>query len=142
MPTKQELDRCYMKVALAHAALSKAKRKQVGCCLVTSTGIIVPGVNGMASGADNTCEIMQDEQLVSKSEVIHAELNSILKSAKQGVSVQDCKVYVTLSPCTSCAEMLVQVGVQEVVYLEEYRCRKGIDRLQQAGIICRQFQLN
>lgn len=142
MPSQYELDKCYMEVAISHAQLSKAVRKKVGACLVTSTGVIIPGYNGMSKGGSNACEIPSEYdpwKLVSKPEVIHAELNCILKSAKQGVSCKGSSIYVTLSPCLPCSEMLIQAGIKEVIYLEEYRCIEGIDNLNRRAVVVRQF---
>lgn len=142
MPSQYDKDKCYMEVALSHAALSKATRKKVGACLVTSTGVIIPGYNGMSTGGSNECEIPSEfdpEFLISKPEVIHSELNCILKAAKQGVSCGGSRIYVTLSPCLPCSEMLIQAGIVEVIYLEEYRCTKGVDNLRNRAIVVRQF---
>jgi len=149
MPKQSELDQCYMQVAISHSKLSKAIRKKVGACLVTSNGIIVPGVNGLASGGSNTLEYTEwygdanDQScvIVTKSEVIHAELSCLLKCAKEQVSCLGCKIYITLSPCLVCSEMLAQASVSEVIYLEEYRDTSGIDNLKKHDIVTRQITL-
>ena len=79
--------------------------------------------------------------LTTKPEVIHAELNCILKAAKEGVSVEDATIYTTLSPCVPCAAMLINAGIKELVWQETYRDTSGLDLLKQAGIITRQVQL-
>ena len=135
--TKQEqIDSVYMGTALLHARLSKAQRAKVGAVLVTKSGVTLTGFNGTPSGWDNTCE---DSQNITKPEVIHAELNCILKAAKEGVSVIDSTVYVTLSPCVPCAAMLAQAGIRELVYKDVYRNTEGIDLLQNYGIVTRQI---
>ncbi len=139
MANQVELDCCYIKVAEAHARLSRAERKRVGACLVTQSGVIIPGYNGTPSGTDNACEDEVDGALVTKPEVIHAELNCILKAAKEGVSVVGSKLYVTLSPCLPCSAMLKQAGVSEIVYLEGYRDSSGIDYLRSHGVKVRKF---
>lgn len=143
MSSQSELDNCYMQVCLSHAKLSKAQRKKVGACLVTNTGVIIPGYNGLASGGSNVCEVIYNDNygeiLSTKPEIIHSELNCILKSAKEGISCLGSKIYVTLSPCLPCSEMLIQAGISEVIYLEEYRCTKGIDNLKNRGIVIRKF---
>lgn len=140
MPSQTELDHCYMQVALAHKALSKAVRKKVGACLVTNTGVIIPGYNGLASGGDNELEhVKASGELITKEEVIHAELNCILKAAKEGVSCLDSTLYVTLSPCLPCSEMLAQSGIKEVVFMEEYRDLSGIRNLLNKGIRVRGY---
>jgi len=67
--------------------------------------------------------------LKSKDSVIHAEANTILFAAKNGISTNGCTLYVTLSPCIECSKMIIQSGIKRVVYLSEYRVTTGIDFL-------------
>jgi dCMP deaminase len=69
--------------------------------------------------------------LVTKPEVLHAEMNCILKAAKTGHAVKGATLYVTLSPCIECSKYILQSGVSKVVYLTEYRNKAGIDLLSQ-----------
>ncbi len=136
MVNKESLDKCYMSVAFAHARLSKGVRAKVGAALVTNSGAILAGYNGLAPYGSNELEyITEDGQLVTKPEVIHSELNCILKAAKEGVSVLGSTIYITLSPCLVCSEMLIAAGVKRVVYYNEYRCTLGLDNLTKQGII-------
>jgi len=135
MPSQHELDTCYMKVALAHSELSKANRKKVGACLVTPSGVIIPGYNGTPAGWDNVCEYNN----VTSPYVIHAELNCILKASKEGISIKGSNIYVTLSPCQQCSAMIAQAGISEVIYLEEYRDKTGIYELMKNNIKVRKF---
>lgn len=129
MASPQELDKCYMAVAEAHAELSKAKRKKVGACLVTHSGTILAGCNGLAPHGSNDLEVLRDGELVTKEEVIHAELSCILRAAKEGVSIQGSTLYVTLSPCKRCSEMISAAGVKRVVWKELYRDVCGLENL-------------
>lgn len=125
------LDDVYMGTAFLHARKSKAVRAQVGAVIVTKTGVLIPGYNGTPSGTNNVCE---DENNKTKPEVIHAELNCVLKAAREGISIAGCKVYVTHSPCLSCAALLIQAGVGEVIYNQIYRSADGVNYLANAGI--------
>lgn len=146
MASQQETDSLYMGTALLFSRLSKAKRAQVGSCLVTQHGIILGGVNGTAMGRPNDCEteeldyIGRVKRLTTKPEVIHAELNAILKAAKEGVSCVGATVYVTLSPCVPCSAMLVQAGVKRVVYKDTYRDTQGVELLLQSGLQVEQYK--
>ena len=124
-------DDTYLGIAALVAKHSKAKRKQVGAVLVTVNGVMLPGYNGTFSGADNACE---DDDGVTLPTVLHAELNCLLKAAKEGVSVKDSTMYVTLSPCERCAAMLVQSGIKRLVYGEQYRESAGIELMRNAGV--------
>lgn len=137
MANQKELDLCYMSVAEAHAKLSKAQRKKVGCALVTANGVVLGGTNGMAPGSSNELEWKDGpfEVLITKPEVIHAELNCILKAAREGVSVVGGTLYTTLSCCKPCSEMVAAAGIKRVVYTEEYRDTSGIENLKALGVL-------
>lgn len=142
MADQKQLDETYMGTALLHARLSKAKRAQVGAVLVTSQGVTLTGYNGTPRGLPNECETVVktslpylfEDTLVTKREVIHAELNCILKAAREGVSCIGATMYVTLSPCVPCAAMMIQAGVKRLVYKEMYRDQGGINLLRDAAI--------
>lgn len=132
-------DLIYMQTAEAFAQLSKAQRKKVGAILVTNQGVVIPGVNGTPSGTSNICEdieytIGNIANLVTKPEVIHAELNCILKCAKEGVSCLDAVLYTSLSPCLPCSAMLKQAGVKKVYYRDLYRDESGVSFLINNGV--------
>jgi dCMP deaminase len=142
MATIEDTNNLYMGVAILHAKLSKAKRAKVGACLVTKNGTILGGVNGTPSGTDNTCEVSDNcGNLTTKKEVIHAELQTVLKAAKEGICVENGKMYVTLSPCLSCSAMMIQAGIKEVFYLEAYRDLSGVQYLQESGVLVHQLKV-
>lgn len=129
------IDKSNMQIALELSKRSKAIRAKVGCLLVTSDQIMIGAYNGTPSGWDNCCEDDIDNKLVTKSSVIHSELNAILHAARQGVSVKGATLYVTLSPCLSCSAMISQVGIKRVVYLNEYRDTTGVDVLREHDVV-------
>ena len=137
MTTQKQLDKVYMQNAVNIATLSHARRKKVGCVLVTPDNVMLSSYNGTPSGWDNNCEhhISYIDELKTKDTVIHAELNAILHAARQGVSVKGSTIYISLSPCASCSAMIAQAGIKRVVYQEEYRDTSGIDLLRKHGII-------
>lgn len=134
-----ELHDTYMGTAFLHARKSKAIRKKVGACIVTKNGVILAGYNGTPADWDNLCEekvIASDNSvyLRTKPEVLHAELNAMLKAAKEGVSIKGATVYITLSPCVQCSAMMAQAGISTVYYAEDYRDSNGIDLLRSHDI--------
>jgi len=130
-------DNLYMSVAEAAARESHCPRTQVGCAIVLESGIIAPGLNGMASGGPNQWEFSPD----GNPEVVHAELNSLGKCLEQGLSTKGANLYVTLSPCLECAKLLVRAGVKRVVYRDEYRITTGLDYLRKYGVEVEKYAL-
>jgi len=138
---KHKLYKSYMECALAFSKQSRAVRKKVGAVAVTPQDVMIYSWNGTASGDDNACEIMlENGELVTKDEVLHAESNVVAKAAREGVSLKGSTVFITLSPCMACSKMLFQAGVERVVYLEEYRDRSGIDYLKKHCIIVEKME--
>ena len=90
----------YMDVAERFGKLSTARRLNVGAIIVKDNRIISIGYNGMPSGWDNNCENTLDNgQLKSKPEVLHAESNAIAKLARSNESGEDSTLFITHSPC-------------------------------------------
>ncbi|MGC6429139.1 MAG: deoxycytidylate deaminase [Flavobacteriales bacterium] len=139
MSNKQKkYDGAYLKMALEWAKLSHCKRKQVGALIVKNGMIISDGYNGCPSGFENNCE---DENGETKWYVLHAEANAILKVAK---STQNCKgatLYLTMSPCKECSKLILQSGIDRLVYLNEYKDKSGIEFLKKAKVDVSQFNL-
>ena len=138
MPRQEDLDSAYLDMAEIWARLSKARRKQVGCLIVKNGAIISDGYNGTPRGFDNNCEIEDpksfEHNLITKPEVLHAESNAITKLAKSTQSSDGATMYITISPCIDCAKLIIQSGIERVVYGELYRNEDGINLLRKAGI--------
>lgn len=77
--------------------------------------------------------------LVSKNTVVHAEANALMFAAKNGIETEGCTLYVTLSPCIECSKMIIQAGIKDVVYGEDYRITHGVEFLKENGVNVRQY---
>jgi dCMP deaminase len=128
---KQKYIDAHMSVAEVYANLSTAKRLQVGCVVVKDNTIIGIGYNGMPSGWDNVCE---DENNITRPEVLHAETNTIAKVSRSTNSSEDATLFVTHAPCLDCAKIIHQAGIKEVFYRNTYRSEDGIKFLLRCNI--------
>ena len=125
------LDRRYLRMATIWSENSYCIRRQVGALIVKNKMIISDGYNGTPSGFENICE---DENNVTKPYVLHAEANAITKIARSNNNSDGATLYVTDSPCIECSKLIIQAGIQRVVYAREYRLSDGVDLLKRAGI--------
>lgn len=128
-----------MDTAERFAQLSSAKRLQVGAVVVKDNRIISIGYNGMPSGWTNVCEDvvqLSDDttKLVTKDEVIHAEMNALMKLARDGESGLDASLFCTHAPCIQCAKMIYGAGINKFYYRNSYRDVDGIDFLTKCNI--------
>jgi dCMP deaminase len=121
----------HMKSAFNYAECSTAERLKVGCVIVKDHRIISIGYNGMPSGWSNICE---DEDFVTKPEVLHAEENAITKLARSTESGEGATVFTTHVPCISCAKLLYSSGIIGVYYTHPYRNTEGLDFLNNCNI--------
>ena len=91
------------------------------------------GYNGVPSGIN----IKWADRNERRKRVIHAEINALLKLDYNNPKRK--LMYVTLSPCRMCAKAMINAGINEVIYDEEYRDTSSLDILRDASIICRKM---
>jgi dCMP deaminase len=130
-------DKAYLRMAATWAELSHCTRKKVGAVIVKDGMIISDGYNGTPAGFDNRCENGDGD---THWYVLHAEANAILKVAKSTNNCVGATLYLTLSPCRDCSKLIVQAGIERVVYMHAYKDTTGIDFLQEAGVELTQIE--
>jgi len=121
----------FQNVAYETAKLSYATRLKVGAVAVKDRRIICVGFNGTPPGEDNCCE---DENNVTKPNVIHAEDNLIRFAEKHKINLEGCDIYITHSPCRNCADLIHRAGFAKVYFSEYYRTSDGPEFLNSVGI--------
>ena len=125
----------YADIAERVSKLSSARRLQVGAIVVRDDRIISIGYNGMPAGWDNNCEHLQEDgTLKTRPEVLHAEMNALMKLARSYESGLGADLFITHSPCMECAKGIYQAGINRVYYGTQYRSREGIQFLKQSNI--------
>ena len=127
----------FMEIAEIVARTSKAKRLQVGAVAVVDNRIVATGYNGTAPGLNNECE---DENGETKRGVLHAEVNTVAFSSKNGVTLNGAVLYCTHAPCLHCAAVLGSAGVRAVYYRTSYRDSDGLQLLSDMGIEHKQIE--
>ena len=116
-------DEFFMRVAVAASLRSKDPNTQAGACIAGGDNrILSVGYNGTPRGLtdddfpwETTDDILTDKH----SYVIHAEANAVLNYRGSLRELEGARIYVTLFPCNECAKFLVQVGIGEVIYLDD-----------------------
>lgn len=124
-------DEIYMELAQNLAHKSHCVKIKVGAVLTKETRIVSLGYNGPPAGTHNCDEEWPDHGCARDSKgscslALHAEQNAILYASKNGVPINGCTLYVTLSPCLACARIIYTMGIKKVYYLQSYASYKGI----------------
>ena len=128
---KPSFDDIYMDLATSLALRSHCVKAQVGAVLTKDSRVISLGYNGPPAGTHNCDEQWPIDGCPRDSKgscslALHAEQNAILYASKNNVEISGSTLYVTLSPCISCARVIFTTGIKRVIYLNSYADYKGI----------------
>jgi len=111
-------------MTLAHATASRMScdRARVGAILVDHHNqIIATGYGGAPRGVE-TCDdaghVLEHEHCVR---TVHAEHNCVLQAARRGIATDGSTMYTTHYPCFDCCKVIIQAGVQRVIFEIPYR---------------------
>ena len=120
-----------MNLATYLAQRSHCVKAQVGAVLTKDTRIISIGYNGPPAGTHNCDEEFPNvgcprDSKNSCSLALHAEENAILYAVKNGATLEGATLYLTLSPCLSCARLIFSSGIKKVWFKNSYAEYKGL----------------
>lgn len=108
-------DKKFIKLSKHISDWSKDKNKKVGAVIVDNDNIVLSmGYNGIPRGCDDSDECRY-ERPTKYLFTEHAERNAIYHAARHGVSLKNCKMYVTLFPCADCARAIIQSGITKII---------------------------
>jgi len=117
-------------------------RRQVGAGIVKEKRILASGYNGAPSGLAHCAETgcLREQLKIPSGERhelcrgIHAEQNAIIQAALHGVKIEGATLYVTLQPCVLCSKIIINAGIEKVVFKGSYHDKFSEDMLLEAGI--------
>lgn len=124
----------FMNIAKEVSKRSTCKRRKVGAVLIQENRIVSIGYNGSPSGLPH-CEEIGCYPEHGCQRTVHAESNCIAFAARKGIMTEGSVIFTTLSPCKNCAKLLINAGIKEIVYDQEYRITEGIELLKEANIV-------
>jgi len=130
LATRPSWDDTWMSIARQISQRSTDPRLRVGAVIVTSdnTSVLSLGYNGGYAGGPNDPESPEP----GKSGFVHAELNAVIKLDYH--DHHDRVMYVTHSPCVSCAKCIINARIRGVIYEADYRDASGVELLRRAGV--------
>ena len=130
-------DEIWLEFAHLIAKRSVDEKYKVGAVIVTddNTQVLSVGYNGDHKGGPN--QRMSLKQ--GESGFIHAEINALIKCDYNNHKRKI--MFLTLSPCKMCAKAIINAGISEVVYAEEYIDIQGIKLLKKSDILVRKHNI-
>jgi len=133
-----------MQIVHVVSSRSTCLRRRVGAILVKDRYILATGYNGPPGGMAHCEELggcyrerlgIPSGERMELSRCLHAEQNAIIQAAIHGVKLEPpITCYSTTQPCITCAKMLINIGVQRIVFAGPYPDALAVEMLQEAGI--------
>jgi dCMP deaminase len=123
-----------MDMASTASERSHDSETKVGAVLVHNDNgaVIATGFNGFVRQADDS-ELPTTRP--GKYEfIVHSEENLIYNCARLGISMNNCTLVCTLSPCRKCMRALWQCGITTVIAKEKYRDFDEVLAMKDIGI--------
>ncbi len=122
-------DEYFMEIAHTVSKRATCDRGRAGCVIVKDRQILVTGYVGSPRGLPHCDDVghmmkkvVHEDGHISQHCVrtIHAEQNAISQAARKGISLSDSTIYVRMTPCRTCAMMIINVGIKRVVCEKKY----------------------
>lgn len=132
----------FMNITNLVAERSTCTRRAVGAVLVKDKRILSTGYNGAPTGLKHCLEVgclrerlgVESGKMHELCRGIHAEQNAIIQAAYHGVSVKGATIFCTNQPCSICARMIINAGIQKIYYQSGYADSLAKELLEEAGI--------
>jgi dCMP deaminase len=135
-------DEYFMKITRLVAERSTCLRRKVGAIIVKDKRIISTGYNGAPRNLSHCLEVgcLREQMDIPSGERhemcrgAHAEQNAIIQAASSGVSMEGAAMYCTTAPCSTCAKMIINAGIAQLVLGDKYPDRLGEELIREAGV--------
>ena len=140
---RPDWDSYFMEIAQIVSKRSTCLRRAVGAVLVKDKQILATGYNGTPKGLPHCEEVgcLREQLHVPSGQMhelcrgIHAEQNSVIQAAVNGVSISGSTLYCTHQPCVVCSKILINAGIKRIVYANPYPDKLAAEMMHEAGNI-------
>ncbi len=131
-------DEYFMEVCNAIAKRATCDRGRSGCVIAKDNQILVTGYVGAPMGLPHCDEvghqlkktIHEDGSITTHCvRTVHAEQNAICQAARRGISIEGATVYCKMTPCRTCAMLIINCGIRRVVCQKRYHDAKDTEEL-------------
>ena len=131
-------DEYFMEISRTVAKRATCDRGRSGCVIAKNKQIVSTGYVGSPQGLPHCDEIgHQFKQMTHEDgsvtnhcvRTVHAEQNAICQAAKLGVSVDWATLYCKMTPCRTCAMLIISCGIKRVVAEKKYHAGKESEQM-------------
>lgn len=122
-------DEYFLKIVEIVGTRGTCDRFRGGCVITRDKRIISTGYNGSPVGLPHCDEVGHEMHTVTHSDqtvtrhcirTTHAEQNAICEAARMGMSLAGGTLYCQMTPCYTCAKLIINAGIKRVVCTRDY----------------------
>jgi dCMP deaminase len=122
-------DEYFMEMAHTVSKRATCDRGKSGCVIVRDRQLLVSGYVGSPAGFPHCDEVGHQMKKITHEDgvitdhcmrTIHAEQNAICQAAKLGISIAGATIYTRMTPCRTCAMLIINCGIERVVCERKY----------------------
>ena len=143
-------DRRFMEMAELVATWTSCfqENRKIGAVIIKNKRIMTTGYNGAPAGVRTCMErkacLRRQMNIPSgtRQEVCyatHAEQNAIIQAAKMGINIDHSTLYCTHQPCSQCTKMIINAGIERVVFKYAYPDPFSMELFEEAGVAVEQY---
>lgn len=122
-------DEYFLRLADTVASRATCDRGRSGCVIVKDKQILVTGYVGSPRGLAHCDDVghlfkkvIHEDGNVTQHCVrtVHAEQNAITQAARRGIALEGSTLYCRMTPCRTCAMLIINCGITRVVCERKY----------------------
>jgi dCMP deaminase len=147
---RPDWDEYFLNIAKVVASRSNCMKRKVAAIIVRDRRVISTGYNGTPRGAKNCNEggcprcnsMAKSGTSLEDCLCCHGEENAITQAAFHGTSLKGATLYTTFAPCLLCTKMIINSGIVEVVYNQDYPLNdRAMALLSECGVMLRKHRI-
>lgn len=137
-------DEYFMQIVDMVGSRGTCDRGRIGCIITKDNHILSTGYVGSPSGISHCDEIGHEMHTVKHEDghesmhcirTTHAEQNAICQAARNGIALDGGTLYIKMTPCYTCAKMLITAGIKRVVCEKDYHAgERSKEIFAEAGV--------
>ncbi|MEA3497074.1 MAG: cytidine/deoxycytidylate deaminase family protein [Bacteroidota bacterium] len=137
-------DEYFLEISRTVATRATCNRGRSGCVIVRNRQILVTGYVGSPMGLPHCDDVGHQMKKVVHEDgsvtqhcvrTVHAEQNAITQAARLGVAIEGATLYCKMTPCRTCAMLIINCGIKRVVCEKKYHAgAESEEMFKQVGV--------
>ncbi|HZK08871.1 MAG TPA: cytidine/deoxycytidylate deaminase family protein [Bacteroidales bacterium] len=138
-------DEYFLELANTAAKRATCDRGRSGCVIVRNKHVLVTGYVGSPLGLPHCDDVGHLFKSVTHADghvsqhcmrTVHAEQNAICQAARLGIGLENGTLYCRMTPCRTCAMLIINCGIARVVCEKKYHAgAESEEMFELAGVV-------